>query len=303
VVGVAPKQGPTVGLSDQQNLLMELIFQESFEVHFLYLYLGFWDEMKLNFFPCRKNLKDNEVNLESRQGIQFQNFKLLKDELKKLLKKLPPTFYFDGELYTDKFDFEMLSGLTRLHEDKIQKPHIELINQIEYHIYDFVDTNELQLTYHDRYQFLKDFFSTHPSTLCINVETFLVKDLNDIKQYHDAFIKEGYEGIMIRAMDGVYELNKRSKFLQKFKEFEDDEFKIIGYSEGTGSEKGCIIWKCITKDGKEFDVRPRGTFESRQKLFEEGDKYIGKMLTVIFFEYTADGIPRFPVGKAIREIK
>ena len=32
------------------------------------------------------------------------------------------------------------------------------------------------------------------------------------------------------------------------------------------------------------------------------DKYINKLLTVIFQEYTADGIPRFPIGKSIRDI-
>ena len=29
--------------------------------------------------------------------------------------------------------------------------------------------------------------------------------------------------------------------------------------------------------------------------------YIGKMLTVIFQEYSGIGVPRFPVGKCIRE--
>ena len=56
-----------------------------------------------------------------------------------------------------------------------------------------------------------------------------------------------------------------------------------------------------TKEGKEFTVRPRGTMESRRKLFETGKKYVGKMLTVIYQELTEEGKPRFPVGKDIRE--
>jgi len=51
-----------------------------------------------------------------------------------------------------------------------------------------------------------------------------------------------------------------------------------------------------------FTVRPKGTKESRMKLFLEGDKYINKLLTVIFQEYSSDGIPRFPVGKGVRDI-
>ena len=82
----------------------------------------------------------------------------------------------------------------------------------------------------------------------------------------------------------------------------DEEFKIIGFHEGTGDEKGLVIWDCITKDEKTFAVRPKGTFESRNKLFLEANLHIGKLLTVIFQEYSNDGIPRFPIGKGIREI-
>jgi hypothetical protein len=35
-------------------------------------------------------------------------------------------------------------------------------------------------------------------------------------------------------------------------------------------------------------------------MFHQAMSMIGKKLTVIFQEYTNDGVPRFPVGKAIR---
>ena len=88
----------------------------------------------------------------------------------------------------------------------------------------------------------------------------------------------------------------------KYKEFMEEEFKIIGFHEGTGDEKGIVIWECETPDKKQFSVRPKGTREIRKELYDNGDKYIGKLLTVIFQEYTNDGIPRFPVGKSIRDI-
>jgi len=37
------------------------------------------------------------------------------------------------------------------------------------------------------------------------------------------------------------------------------------------------------------------------KLFEEGNNYIGKQLTVRAQELTNEGIPRFPVGISIRD--
>lgn len=260
-------------------------------------------QRKYDGIRCVSYLKDDNVIIESRKGIPFQNFSLLKDELKSILSKLPPNFYLDGELYTNSLDFETISGLIRLHEKKITENDIQLINKIEYHLYDFVDLNNKELKYKERLDILNNLISESLSiSRCKKVDTFLANELNDVKKYHDDFVKEGYEGIMIRDMDGIYEINKRSKYLQKFKEFMEEEFKIIGFHEGTGDEKGSVIWDCITKDGKFFAVRPKGTFESRKKLFDEGNDHIGKLLTVIFQEYSADNIPRFPVGKGIRDI-
>jgi len=103
-------------------------------------------------------------------------------------------------------------------------------------------------------------------------------------------------------MSGIYESNKRSRYLQKYKVFMEEEFIIVGFHDGTGDESGAIIWDCKTSKDKLFSVRPRGTVESRKQLFIDGQKYINKYLTVIFQEYSEDGIPRFPVGKAVREI-
>ena len=261
-------------------------------------------QRKYDGIRCISYLKDDKVILESRKGIEFQNFGVLKDQLYELFKKLPKNFYFDGELYTDKLDFEVISGLIRLHEKKITQKDVDSINEIEYHIYDFVDLDNENIIYKDRHKYLTDFLSSNINniSLCKTVDTILVEKLDDIKIYHDNFVKDGYEGIMIRDMNGIYEINKRSKYLQKFKEFLEEEFKIVGFHEGSSDEKGSVIWNCVTKDNQEFSVRPKGTFESRKKLFDEGDKYIGKLLTVIFQEYSAESIPRFPVGKSIRDI-
>jgi DNA ligase-1 len=80
----------------------------------------------------------------------------------------------------------------------------------------------------------------------------------------------------------------------------EDEFEIVGFHQGDAGEKGCVVWDCINDESKTFAVRPRGTFEQRKEWFLEGDSYIGKKITVIFQEYSQDGIPRFPVGKSIR---
>ena len=106
---------------------------------------------------------------------------------------------------------------------------------------------------------------------------------------------------MIRYLNGYYDINKRSKFLLKYKEFKEEEFTIISGKEAEGNDKGTVIFECETTEKLTFFVRPVGTREQRIKYFNNLDKYIGKKLTVQFQEYTDDKIPRFPVGKAIRE--
>ena len=95
-------------------------------------------------------------------------------------------------------------------------------------------------------------------------------------------------------------MNHRSPDLQKFKTFLDDEYEIVGFTQGTGTDEGCVIWECKTKEGKTFSVRPRGSVAERQGYFNNGNEWIGSQLTVRYQELTDGGIPRFPVGITIR---
>ena len=106
---------------------------------------------------------------------------------------------------------------------------------------------------------------------------------------------------MVRNKSSAYKYKHRSYDLQKVKRFVDDEYEIIGGKDGSGRESGLIVFKCVTPDGLEFDVRPRGSHEERAEQFRNLSKYIGKMITVRYQELTDDGRPRFPVGIAVRD--
>jgi DNA ligase-1 len=41
--------------------------------------------------------------------------------------------------------------------------------------------------------------------------------------------------------------------------------------------------------------------EQRREWFTNGKQYIGKLLTVIYQELSEQEVPRFPVGKAVRD--
>ena len=246
-----------------------------------------------------------EIRRQSRTGTYFDTMAHIAESLAPLFTKYPSAV-LDGELYTTEIPFEELAGLIKT--KKLTPSDTDKLRVIEYHIYDIVDET---LPYHTRHDSIKKMFAQVAASTASSphklppyirlVETIEAKTQAEFKAEFSRFIEEGYEGIMLRNKTGMYRCNYRSHDLQKYKEFQEDEFRIIGFMQGDGRDKGTVIWICETKEGKEFKVRPRGTIENRSKLFKTGEKYVGKMLTVIYQELTEDGKPRFPVGKDVRE--
>lgn len=256
---------------------------------------------KLDGLRCISYLENNEIVIQSRTGLRFENFDILREQLKNIFEIVGNNVYLDGELYTDSIIFEELSGLVRLTKDKSSKDQIQKINAIKYNVFDIYFQDTPLMIYSERKERLEQLMKIKNNNLISLVDSIMINDYKEVNNYHDDFVTKGYEGLMVRDKNGLYEPNKRSKYLQKFKKFMEEEFEIIGFKEGSGDEKGCVIWRCINNDSNEFNVRPKGTREQRKEYFKEGKKYVGKKLTVIFQEYEDSGIPRFPVGKDIRE--
>ena len=105
---------------------------------------------------------------------------------------------------------------------------------------------------------------------------------------------------MVRNMDATYEWGHRSGDLIKVKNFEDSEFQVVGFSNGEGSYTDCVKWRCVTADGVEFDVNPKGTLAQKREWLVEAEQYVGKMLTVRYMGFTEKGIPKIAVGVAFR---
>jgi ATP-dependent DNA ligase len=258
-------------------------------------------QRKFDGIRCMTHMESNgNVVMESRKGMLFDNFTFIKTCLKMHLIEYP-NLYFDGELYTKDIPFETISGLVRLKEKNSSKEQLLSIESIEYHIYDVYDPTNPSWEFNERIDFLKRISRNHSSNKIIFVDTDCATNILEIKAKHDLYVHEGFEGLIIRDFKGPYEQNKRSKYLQKYKEFMEEEFIITGYHDGEGHDKGMVIWECVTKSGKHFSAKPQGSFEERKRMFLIASTFVGRQLTVVFQELTVDGIPRFPVGKGIRD--
>jgi ATP-dependent DNA ligase len=84
----------------------------------------------------------------------------------------------------------------------------------------------------------------------------VVESEAEVDTWNAYYVNLGYEGVMVRNMDAVYEYGHRSGNLIKNKSFEDKEFVVTGFGSGEGSYSDCVKWVCATEDGLSFEVIP-----------------------------------------------
>lgn len=238
---------------------------------------------KLDGLRC---LAAEGVCLYSRTGCVFPGLDALRGELKDYFSRNPGCV-LDGELFSSEMPFEELSGCCRRQKDPTQEA------SIVYHVFDVLTPEPLGFV--DRQRFLP------PETPRVRVvPTRELASVGEVRPALDAYVAEGHEGIILRNRDAMYE-SARSWGLQKLKLFREEEFVITGFKEGSGREEGMVVWECETRDKKKFSVRPEGDHASRKRALGEAEGCVGRMLTVVFQEYTREGVPRFPVSKAVRD--
>jgi hypothetical protein len=280
---------------------------------------------KLDGFRCIYNTTTGQIS--TRQGKEYSIVKE-SGKLYEELQKLPKGLILDGELYTNKLNFEVLGVLRKT--KKLTKEELVNLQKIEYHIYDIIDTEK---TFEERNKKIQKLGLSRPYDettkplydKLIYVDTYQVNNEEEIKEYHTKFLEGGFEGTMVRNKNSLYKTKQRSSDLLKYKDFEDAEFEIIDYTiekDTSGADSNLVVWVVavpiqIVLDGhtselKEDEiemvngrptfikvkVRPQGNNEERKELYKKCvqnfEQFKGRKLWVKFFEYTRDGSLRFP---------
>lgn len=268
-------------------------------------------QSKLDGFRCIYNTTTGQIS--TRMGKEY-NIVKESGKLYQELISLPKGLMLDGELYTNKLNFETLGVLRKT--KKLTKEELVNLQKIEYHIYDIIDT---KVTFEQRNKNIQELNLSSFEKL-IYVDTFLVKNEEEIKEYHTKFLEGGFEGTMVRNKDSLYKIKHRSSDLLKYKDFEDAEFKIIDYAiekDTSGADENLVVWiiavsiddhtselKKDENDKSKFikvKVRPQGSNGERKELYkkcvENFEQFKGRKLWVKFFCHTADGNLRFPSTK------
>jgi ATP-dependent DNA ligase len=220
-------------------------------------------------------------------------------------------FFIDGELYMygDNENIQLIAGtLNKKEYDPDLHSKLFLV------VYDLYDLDNPDMNYFNRMIVADNYISKCYKMKHIRdaVDNKIVESSDHsvdslcavIKSYHDECIAKGFEGAMLRAVKEPYMPFHRSLGLMKVKEFDTNEYIIIGVdTPSTGREQGTAIIRCRLNDqsDKVFDAVSIGTREYRQQLYDDRDKIIGKYVTIQHQAFTMDGVPRFPKAIVVRD--
>lgn len=247
-----------------------------------------WDncyaQPKLDGMRCLAFINNGEVRLMSRDGKEIHNM----EHIKNLFRNTQGNLILDGELYNKDL------GSFQNQMKAIKKYTKGLSEQIYFNVYDCLTEGSFK----DRFFRLMKISVIINSSYLKLVHTFKIDSEEVLKKFHIRNISEGYEGTIVRWGDESYKVNGRSSNLLKYKDFQDIALTIIDIVPADQRpEWGKPIFEL---NGKQFSAGMKYSHEDRIDFLKNRKDYIGKTAEVRFFEYTDDGIPRFPVMYGIR---
>ena len=253
-----------------------------------------YGQPKFDGVRCLAFWQDDKIMLISRAGKEWAVVKHIASDLELIL---PKDCMFDGELYRHGLSCQTITSY-------VKKLRMETLS-IKYYVYDMpVIYGDDTKPYKYRLQTLEQLWSDNnywDNTPVVFVKTAKINSYQEIRDYESKMISYGYEGAIFRNAEGIYQFGYRSNDLLKVKTFQDAEFKVIGCREGSGAWEGCAVFLCQNDlTDATFECVSPGSLENKAQIFKNKDKYIGRMLTVKFFDRTDDKKPRFGVGKCFR---
>jgi ATP-dependent DNA ligase len=222
-----------------------------------------------------------------------------------------PSCYIDGELYVHGMLLQFIKS-------RISTNVPDCDDRIELHIHDVFDFSRSELPFEERLKIIKSI----PESPQVKItETVLLKDRAADDVYFKSKVELGYEGTMIRDPSAKYfgshikDSFIRTKLMLKRKKVDTDEYEIIGFTDGKGTNKGAIVFICKVPDEQilssevgsdmTFQVVPNWPLEDRREEFRkassEASDIIGKPLTVEYRGLSDRGIPQQPRGITIRD--
>ena len=253
--------------------------------------------------------KDGKIHTASRGGEDYDCSTIHIRTYKPLVKffKEYPNVILDGELFVRGKSLQQISGAARMEKNAYD------CEWLQYWVYDCYITNGPEIPAKDRQAFLIDVLNKKYGIFVYNATDLddltdcvrllhqdVVSGWDNMINYHNKFVGEGFEGEIIKDPSKPYKPGSRGNQLIKIKMYQSEDFKVIDYELGLrGSEDMTFI--CELEDGRTFKAMPVGDRAVKAEYVENFDsKYRGHKAECTFFNYSDDGIPTQPKLRIFR---
>jgi DNA ligase-1 len=229
----------------------------------------------------------------------------------------------DGELLTwspQVGSEELMMDSYHMVQSKIMSEHGE--PAFSFHVFDIVDPRP----YWDRMAFLKENITcTDPhfrKTLPV-----LIQEEKHLLAYEEACLQQGFEGIMLRDIDGPYKYGRstwKEQYLIKVKRFKDAEATVIGFEElehneneqtigplgliersdhkagkVAGGTLGAIV--VCGHNGIKFKIGSGFDAATRQRIWDNQSEYLHRLVSYRYQPHGVKEAPRCPIFKGFRD--
>ena len=265
-----------------------------------------YDLKQLNFRDFYMSKKRDGVRIElMADGVYNRSLKRIpniniQNKFKDICDNLSEGFIIEGEIWSPNLPCRIIAGICNS-DDK------EVPDDLNVYAFDMVDLNNLQTFAVKRTTYLYDFIKDCSNLGNIKfISQLEAESYEDVMKFFDDTIKGGFEGVVLRNKLKPYKCSRvtvKSTFGYKIKPSREDDLEIIGvterlintnesmtnelgrsYKRNTKENKAStgIAATFIVKleNGSECGVTITGTEEERKKIWENKEKYIGKIAIV-----------------------
>lgn len=261
-----------------------------------------YDPRKCNF-PCYispklDGLRAKFVNgkFYTRNGHEFIGLDKLTEEVLALNNLLGVDFDYDGELMVEGEHFNEISGQLRSFKD---------VDKAQYFIFDIPSMKDRHQE--ERVHTMNGICwgnYTHGPALpedsrLVFVGHYEVNTYEQIDEYYQGFLKQGFEGAIVKQKRGLYQ-DARTWDWMKLKVTDTKDLIVKGVFEGTGKYVGMCGGIIVDFNGKEVRVGSGLTDSQRAFWFQDPEEIIGQTVEVSYHEVTPDQSLRHPRLTGIR---
>ena len=253
--------------------------------------------------------EEGNCKLYSRQGNEFTTL----DNVKKAIEDTNIiNVVFDGEIClvddNGNEDFQSVMKEIKKKDHTIENPVFKIFDMLSLSVFNGSESN---MPLKDRLHMLRSWCGRVDATYVEYLQQFVVTGDDHFANWVQMSADNNWEGVMLRK-NVAYE-GKRSNNLLKVKKFHDEEYTVMGATNGDirivseGKEKtiNALSQIMIKHKGHQVGVGSGFSLEQRKEFGKDHSKILGKTITVQYFEETKNqdgGISlRFPTVKHIYE--